>query len=371
MQTCEAEACRADVFRLSWEEQKRLAAALHSCSWAPAGVVSGELYVCSAWLQEPGCFGDEFCIRQRSADRSSAAWLQHQRCSWVSALSLAEQLQVDRERGEQQPQPQQQCPAGFALTSAANDVARSRQIPAMHEPRHGAALQLAHGKLFACGGWADDWPEGSSSATEVYDPVTDSWKPVPPQPPRVECRFWAEGNNLAGQVCTSAQAARLLPLLPASSAQPEDEEAREPLLTLGYSREAEGMRHGCQASATVECFDPNTGCWQHLPPLIDARADASAASVAGVLYVFGGFGSDGLPLRSVERWDPVACTWVLAPPMSKCRALAATRIVDGGLLVCGGIGSDRRALSSAERFDPRAYAWKPHGSRQEYASSLT
>merc|ERR1712050_753444 len=130
---------------------------------------------------------------------------------------------------------------------------------------------------------------------------------------------------------------------------------------MGGLRQLEGHSSGEKtpfcASAAVERFDPATGLWQHVPPLNEARADAVAATLAGTLYVCGGYGSDGQPVRSVERWNAITGTWVLAPPMAACRALAAACACDGRLIVCGGLGDSDHYHHSLEKYDPQTCTW--------------
>lgn len=206
----------------------------------------------------------------------------------------------------------------------------------MHEPRHGSALQFAAARLFACGGWVDDGD--SSTATEVYDPSSDSWQPIPPQAMSVECRFWAADGVLAHQ-CTSAS-----PACAHSSG-------------LSPLRRPELRPRSCQVSATVECFDPIAGTWQQMPPMIEARTEAATAAVGGNLYVCGGFASDRKPLRSFERWVPAICAWERLPPMAEGRALAVARACGECLLVCGGVGYDGKPLSSTESFNTQLGEW--------------
>jgi len=77
------------------------------------------------------------------------------------------------------------------------------------------------------------------------------------------------------------------------------------------------------------CFADRT--WTTLPPMLEARYAAAAASVGGQLYVAGG-ANVNQPLRSAERFDPATNSWYQLPPMSCVRvkpgAAAIREVVD-------------------------------------------
>merc|ERR1719181_936611 len=73
---------------------------------------------------------------------------------------------------------------------------------------------------------------------------------------------------------------------------------------------------------STERFDPATGTWRSLPPMLTRRAGAVGAVVAGKLYVMGGY--DGAQnLMECERLDPAVGMWELLPAMQTRRGYAA------------------------------------------------
>jgi len=106
----------------------------------------------------------------------------------------------------------------------------------------------------------------------------------------------------------------------------------------------------------VERYDPMLGFWERLPPLSSPRSGASAATLAGRLYVLGGEAC-GRALRDAQRFDPWTNTWEQLPPMTTGRIRAATCIWDGYLYVIGGLDG-ARPLKAVERYDPRSRKWE-------------
>jgi len=115
------------------------------------------------------------------------------------------------------------------------------------------------------------------------------------------------------------------------------------------------------ASHSAERLHPVTGAWEPLPRMLQRRAGAAAAAVAGRVYVCGG--SDGaVELRTAERFDPLGAAWEPIAHMSQRRDCAAAANVNNRLYVCGGSRSGLRAAmieDAAECFDPQVGAWAP------------
>ena len=62
-------------------------------------------------------------------------------------------------------------------------------------------------------------------------------------------------------------------------------------------------------------LSPATNTWTELPGLRTPVSYASAAALAGLLYVSGGQGTDGVKRRSVQVMDTLTFTWHLGPPL--------------------------------------------------------
>ncbi|CAE8720001.1 unnamed protein product [Polarella glacialis] len=135
-------------------------------------------------------------------------------------------------------------------------------------------------------------------------------------------------------------------------------------------------RHGCAAASvigilyvfggandsglpldTAERFDPLVRCWDVLPPVPTARHGAACAAVAGILYVIGGYDGEGV-LAATERFDPASKRWETLPPMPTPRGRCAAAALDGLIFVAGGTDDDAKELDSLERLDPSSWSWQ-------------
>jgi N-acetylneuraminic acid mutarotase len=77
--------------------------------------------------------------------------------------------------------------------------------------------------------------------------------------------------------------------------------------------------------ATAERLDLALGKWEVVAPMPTARDGCAAASIADVIYVFGGRGV-GQTLPAVERYDPRTGRWEQLPamPQARCGCAAAS-----------------------------------------------
>jgi len=104
-------------------------------------------------------------------------------------------------------------------------------------------------------------------------------------------------------------------------------------------------------SNTSEMFLTASGAWEAAPPMSEQRAGAAAGTVAGKLYVCGGFYGDRT-FSSVEEFDFAAGTWTVRPSMLTARGCAAGTVLGGQLYICGGRDDQYRVLDTVERFWP-------------------
>ena len=108
--------------------------------------------------------------------------------------------------------------------------------------------------------------------------------------------------------------------------------------------------------AAVDRLNPS-GQWEQLPPMPTPRHGCAAASVIGILYVFGGANDGGMPLGTAERFDPLLGRWERLPPAPTARHGSACAAAAGKLFCVGGYDGEG-VLSVAERFDPVAGSWE-------------
>lgn len=86
------------------------------------------------------------------------------------------------------------------------------------------------------------------------------------------------------------------------------------------------------------------------------RSDASAASMAGKVYIVGGFNGNEV-LGSAEIYDPVTNQWTLIPNMTRPRSgVQLVPFEERYLFAIGGNDGTTRQ-TSMERYDPKAKKW--------------
>eukprot|EP00747_Dinoflagellata_sp_TGD_P010884 gnl/TRDRNA2_/TRDRNA2_120258_c2_seq1.p1 gnl/TRDRNA2_/TRDRNA2_120258_c2~~gnl/TRDRNA2_/TRDRNA2_120258_c2_seq1.p1 ORF type:complete len:173 (+),score=26.48 gnl/TRDRNA2_/TRDRNA2_120258_c2_seq1:76-519(+) len=142
------------------------------------------------------------------------------------------------------------------------------------------------GQVVICGG--QDMcgrPQSSLETVELFDPMTGIWSPGPKM---CTPRCMAAAASISGQVYVfggssdggrshmcSAERLNLQfglwePLLPMSHGRK--------LFSAGMVRGKIYVFGGDDGQLSAECFDPGTMEWQELPPLLQARSGAAAAS---------------------------------------------------------------------------------------------
>lgn len=118
----------------------------------------------------------------------------------------------------------------------------------------------------------------------------------------------------------------------------------------------------------VERWDPDTGRWCELPPLLRARMNHTATALLdGSVLVAGGVGPVTAGVRtltptSCERWSPQTGRCEPVAALAHPRSFhSAVRLADGRVLVLGGgpvvPRGDKPLLWSTELYDPDADAW--------------
>eukprot|EP00927_Polykrikos_kofoidii_P012047 TRINITY_DN15170_c0_g2_i1.p1 TRINITY_DN15170_c0_g2~~TRINITY_DN15170_c0_g2_i1.p1 ORF type:complete len:519 (-),score=78.24 TRINITY_DN15170_c0_g2_i1:89-1606(-) len=194
--------------------------------------------------------------------------------------------------------------------------------------------QLACGYIYVCGGTGDRIE--ALNSVESFSTVTRKWEVLPP----MSCR-----RNDASALVVGG------------------------LLYVCGGCDGESSLNTVLNS--VERFDPSRTIWEDMPPLLFARRGAAAGSVAGKLYICGGYDSTEGALDFSESFDPSSsAVWEALPLMRGQRAEPAAAVLDRKLYVCGGREGDGSwaQLNTAERFDPETGTWQDVPSMLEQRS---
>ena len=137
---------------------------------------------------------------------------------------------------------------------------------------------------------------------------------------------------------------------------------------------AGGSSNGTDAVATVYSSPirssvGNLSPWTEAAPLPEPRRAASAAVVAGTVYVFGGFDAAGAPTATVFAGTPDPATgaissWTVSDTLAlpEARAAASLAVAGDGIILVGGTGpSGPTASAWKSSLDAKGApgAWKP------------
>lgn len=110
-------------------------------------------------------------------------------------------------------------------------------------------------------------------------------------------------------------------------------------------------------SARADMYSPSLDRWRRLPDLPASAHHAMAVGHAGRLYVLGGYGHDGRPLRTAFVFRDGR--WSALPPLPFPCAAAGAAVARGRIVVAGGVAqvSGRRLARNALSFDLRRARW--------------
>jgi non-specific serine/threonine protein kinase len=110
-------------------------------------------------------------------------------------------------------------------------------------------------------------------------------------------------------------------------------------------------------SARVEAYSPALDRWRSLPDLPASAHHAAAVGYRGSLYVLGGYGHDGRPLRTAYVFQ--AGSWQLLPRLPYPRAAAGAAVVGRKIVVVGGVVrvAGVRLARNALALDLRTRKW--------------
>jgi hypothetical protein len=99
-----------------------------------------------------------------------------------------------------------------------------------------------------------------------------------------------------------------------------------------------GGYHAGSSLASMERYDLSSGQWSVAAAMGSARCMFGACTLAGELYVTGGFSTDsGARLSSVEKYTPSSGTWSTVAPLPSAVCHHAAVAVGSAMYVLGGV----------------------------------
>jgi hypothetical protein len=264
-----------------------------------------------------------------------------------------------------------------------------------------SATLLRDGRVLAAGGIGDapvgTEPRSIVASSELYDPSTGTWTPTGGMT-EARSSFIAvrlpDGTVLAAGGWNSTSAAM-------SAAYMRSAEIYDPgtgtwtsvgpmvearagftatllhdgmVLVVGGSKDSTG---GFAPDGSAELYNPNSRSWSATGSMLEGRDGFTATLLAsGKLLVAGGTTSlDGAADASAELYDPISGSWASTGAMFEARVAAAAALLpDGEVLVAGGhsgSGLHNSALSSAEVYDPTAGSWTTTGRMERPDAFMT
>ena len=131
--------------------------------------------------------------------------------------------------------------------------------------------------------------------------------------------------------------------------------ATDPDTGLVYS--VGGLSNGLVGTSAGYVYDPATQQWAALPDMPQAVEAPQAAFVDGKLYVVGGWGANGNPVRQLEIYDPRSRTWAGGAFIPHGYAAAAVAVLNGEIYIVGGCDASFCGYRDVQVYDPRTNAW--------------
>jgi RNA polymerase sigma factor (sigma-70 family) len=195
-----------------------------------------------------------------------------------------------------------------------NTWIRKSDIPTA---RDGASAAVVDGRIYVMGHWFN------SPIVEVYDPETDRWE--------------KKAGMLIGRCYFSAS-------------------------VVNDKIYAIGGYDGNKVLSIVEEYDPKTDTWEKKAGMLIGRCYFSASLVNGKIYAIGGYDGNKV-LSIVEEYDPKIDTWTRKADMPAARAFLSSSTVNGKIYVIGGGQSSwdtpwENFSTTVEAYDPEMDKWE-------------
>jgi DNA-binding CsgD family transcriptional regulator len=230
------------------------------------------------------------------------------------------------------------------------------ELSGLPTPRRGLAVANYENLIFAFGG---ETTEGICNIVESYDLQTKSWKILSSKPTSVTGINAAVLGGLIyipGGRLPSGKPTNITEIYDPltnnwSSGAPLPKPLSDYALTTFEGKIfVFGGWDGDKVINDAYSYDPHNNSWSKLPPMPTARSNAGAVDVGSKIYVIGG--SDGIQALSVnEEFLPdltgTSPKWVKAIPLPSGRYAMGIATLADIIFIIGGIGSDSSPITIA------------------------
>jgi N-acetylneuraminic acid mutarotase len=206
-------------------------------------------------------------------------------------------------------------PRGEFLRYSVKDN-RWTRLPPLPVPRGALAVGVIGHKLYAAGGMTAGLPGHATSRLDIYDFDTGRWSRGPDMPTAREHVGWAVFHG--------------------------------DLYVVG------GRDDRTDALPTVERFNPRSGNWEAVAPLVVPSGGLGAVAADGRLFAVGG-GNDreSTVTNAVQRYNLATNSWSLAPHMRTGRHGFGIADADGRIYTIGGSACALFSpVKTVESYDP-------------------
>ena len=245
--------------------------------------------------------------------------------------------------------------AGALLWATLTESGRAQTwqtLQPMPEARQEVTTAVLNGKIYVIGGF--DAGANPTPTVQVYNPASNSWTFAQslPYPVDHHAAAVAAGRlyTLNGLVYDEAQDA----WTPVAS--PKFSHDQTPAVGVWNDKiYVVGGTVGETSVAEAEMYDPATGVWTELAPMVLARNHLAGAFIDGKFYVVGGrVGS--ISVAILEIYDPETDTWSSGAAMPTARSGIAAAAVNGELWVFG--GELPKLFGKVEVYNPGTNSWR-------------
>jgi hypothetical protein len=105
-------------------------------------------------------------------------------------------------------------------------------------------------------------------------------------------------------------------------------------------------------------YDPSTDSWSSIAPMSAAREKPGVGTIGGLLYVSGGWDTNGNPMAATAAYDPGSDSWTNIAANPAPRAAPGTAVANDQLYLVGGCADAFCTPSSTVvRYDPASDSW--------------